>query len=207
MKLNQSSHLVLGQVPKDLCDGIRVQLADVAWTEQRYNRNEPTLKQGLVIEMPYHVTNFYTLDIDSPLAQAVSLLINWIQQRHLNNSFLPIRCEIASLPPKASLDPHRDEAWFHSHSRRLHVPLFTNERCWHYSMIGDEEYVYHMNTDVLYELNNINTHSAVNHGDQHRIHVIADFMPQDFFQQAIQSGQDFKATVPAGLYAAWLDHK
>lgn len=87
------------------------------------------------------------------------------------------------------------------------MPLFTNERCWHYSMIGDEEYVYHMNTDVLYELNNINTHSAVNHGDQHRIHVIADFMPQDFFQQAIQSGQDFKTTVPPGLWAAWQDHK
>lgn len=207
MRLNQSSHLVLGHVPKDLCDNIRSQLADIDWSDRTYGRTEITLKQGRVIEMPYHVTNFHTLDIGSPLAQAIAALVSWIQQQHLTQSFLPIRCEIASLPPGTGLELHRDQAWFHSHSRRMHVPLITNQRCWHSSTIDGDEQVYHMSADVLYELNNIDMHTAVNDGEEHRIHVIADFMPLDFFQQAIQSGQDFKVTVPAGLYAAWLDHK
>jgi len=207
MRLKQSSHLVLGRVPQDLCDRIRRHLDNIDWSDRTYGRTEITLKQGRVIEMPYYVTNFYTLDIDSPLALAIAALVNWIQQQHLTLSFLPIRCEIASLPPGTRLELHRDQAWFHSHSRRMHVPLITNQRCWHSSAINEDEQIYHMNADVLYELNNIDMHTAVNDGEEHRIHVVADFMPLNFFQQSLEAGQNFKATVPPGLYAAWLNHK
>jgi len=73
--------------------------------------------------------------------------------------------------------------------------------------IDSNEQVYHMVADVLYELNNIDRHAAWNDGPVHRIHVIVDFMPLDFFAQALLSGQDFKDKVPAGLYAEWSKDK
>jgi len=191
--------------PIELCNELRFQLRDVDWNDDRYMRHEPTLEDGRLLEMPYTLSNRrYIIAADSMIGLATQSLVDWINTQDGLNQFEPVRCEIAALLPGISLGVHRDRRWVHSNSRRMHIPIITNDKCWHTGGITKSSMVnYHMNADQLYELNNVDWHQAGNDGEEPRIHLIADFMPNGFLSEQIKYGIDPKARVPELSLPIW----
>jgi len=74
------------------------------------------------------------------------------------------RVRILKLNSRSSLSYHRDP------EARLHVPIVTNPGA---LMIVDKE-AYHMKSDgSVYYMNTLNYHTAINGGNQPRIHLVA----------------------------------
>jgi Aspartyl/Asparaginyl beta-hydroxylase len=205
MMLNVT-HKQICRAPSQLCDDVRSFLASTNWKDGRYNRTEKTLKAGYVIEMPYAIKAFYQMTPeDEPLRVAAQALVDWINTQDGLEGFEPVRGEIASLVPGARLEVHYDMCWFHNNSRRLHIPLITNENCWHYSQRqGELASVYHMDQDCLYELNNRIDHTAANEGKIPRVHLIVDFMPRGFLDKRLAEGVDVIQHVDQDVPCEWL---
>ena len=200
-----STHRDLGPAPADLCEGLRSQLQDIDWYDDQYQRYEPTLDDGRLLEMPYALASKrYAISADSIIAHSIQRLINWINMQDGLDSFEPVRCEIAALLPDVSLGVHRDRRWMHANSRRLHIPISTNAQCWHTGGAEiDSMTSYHMVADRLYELNNIDWHQAGNDSTSVRVHLIVDFMPVGFLAKQIELGVDPRARVPALSLPVW----
>ena len=200
----------LTPAPQDLCDLVRSEILSIDWTQDKYNRTERVLYTGKVTEMPYAITEWHVMSESDPLAQATQRLVDWMNTQDGLERFEPVRAEIATLNPGVRLHVHRDRCWFHANSRRMHVPLVTNDHCWHHgSLMKDNRPVftefYRMHQDQLYELNNIDPHSAGNEGELGRTHLIVDFMPRGFLQDRTRLGMiDPKAQVPPGSVAEWI---
>jgi hypothetical protein len=208
MRLRRT-HRELNLAPQDLCDAVRKQILAVDWSLDQYNRTERVLYTGKVAEMPYAITEFHVMSQQDPLAQATQLLVDWIGTQDGLERFEPVRAEIATLNPGVRLHVHRDRCWFHANARRMHVPLITNDRCWHHGSLMRQQTsihteFYRMTADRLYELNNIDPHSAGNEGTQGRTHLIVDFMPRGFLSQRQAEGINPKAQVDNGVVAEWI---
>jgi hypothetical protein len=155
--------------------------------------------------MPYRISTHNILDPTDPIAESVQQLVDWMLARPRLSGFEPVRGEIATLNPGAKLDLHRDRRWFHANSRRMHIPLITNENCVHVGVINEQAETYHMDVDYLYELNNIDPHRASNAGTVPRIHLIVDFMPAGFLEEKAKAGVKIHARVKPGIWPEWID--
>jgi quercetin dioxygenase-like cupin family protein len=58
--------------------------------------------------------------------------------------------------------------------RRIHIPVISTARV--EFTVGGEQRV--MNQGELWEVNNAREHSVVNKGDESRVHLILDWVPQ-----------------------------
>ncbi len=83
-----------------------------------------------------------------------------------------MRVQLAELAPGEVIEPHRDHDIL-EFVHRLHLPIVTNDAV--RFTIGGEEYS--LTQGVLYELNNVLTHSVRNGGDRTRIHLLVDMLP------------------------------
>lgn len=80
------------------------------------------------------------------------------------------RMMIVQLPAGCELDPHVDEGRYAAHYSRFHVALRTNDRC---ALVVDGE-PQHMAAGEAWWFDHRRQHSAFNHGDTGRIHLIVD---------------------------------
>ena len=199
------SHRRICPAPSQLCDDLRSKLNNIDWASEQYNRFEPSLTAGKLLEMPYRISTQNILDPVDPITVSIQCLVDWMLTRPRLVDFEPVRGEIATLNPSAELDLHRDRRWFHANSRRMHIPLITNENCVHVGVINEQAETYHMDVDYLYELNNIDLHKASNAGTVPRIHLIVDFMPAGFLEERKVSGVKIHARVKPGIWPEWID--
>ncbi|KAG7401102.1 hypothetical protein PHYBOEH_002985 [Phytophthora boehmeriae] len=92
-----------------------------------------------------------------------------------------VRCILASMPPGADIPVHHDTgSWVHF-THRMHIPVFTSPDI--DFMVGpndDNMERYEFKQGNLYELNNISRHRVKNNWDQHRVHMIFDYVDEDF---------------------------
>jgi hypothetical protein len=210
VRLYKKLYKLLGPAPKKLCNDLRFELSRINWDDKKYKRFEQALTAGRLIEMPYQLSSINVLTENDPLAHVTQLLINWINLQDNLEGFEPVRGEIATLLPGVKLQAHKDRRWFHTNSRRMHIPLMTNENCWHSGYIlkwgeGIElSEKYHMPIDTLYELNNVDWHQAGNDGDIPRVHLIVDFMPKGFLAQRITEGKNPTSRVQENMFAEWV---
>lgn len=88
--------------------------------------------------------------------------------------------DVSSLPAGASIDLHVDFTLMHALSRRIHIPLMTNEHV-HMGFInstgGFEKH--HLEVGKIYEVNNCIPHAVRNAGDATRWHVLFDVAKKD----------------------------
>lgn len=118
---------------------------------------------------------------------------NTINNRELYNIVLPIignleklhngthgRVFLAKLPAKKAITPHADWQEYLLVSRRNHIPVTTNANV-HFT-VGDETKV--MGTGEVWEINNSKVHSVVNDGEDDRVHLIIDIIPNELFQES-----------------------
>jgi hypothetical protein len=89
-----------------------------------------------------------------------------------------VRAEFISLKPKSRVRPHKDRSDLLYLSRRFHVPIKTNP----YVTFSAGVEVRHLYPGRLYELNNINYHGVRNDGDENRIHLILDVLPEEYLE-------------------------
>lgn len=112
------------------------------------------------------------LETAKPLLQAV-----------IENSERLIYLDISNLPSQTSHQLHVDYAWIHVMSRRIHIPLLTNEKAMLAVLTEDNEIVtYHLEVGSIFEINNQTLHTAGNFGEGERWHLIADVISEDAYQ-------------------------
>lgn len=92
-----------------------------------------------------------------------------------------VRCILASMPPGADIPVHHDTgSWVHF-THRMHLPVFTSPDI--DFMVGSNDQNlqrFELKQSNLYELNNMSRHSVRNNSDQHRVHLIFDYVEEDY---------------------------
>jgi len=83
------------------------------------------------------------------------------------------RCQIASLPPGATIKTHRDGGILAA-IHRVHLPIISTDLC---EFVIDDEPVT-LDEGTVYELNNVRPHSVTNRGPDTRYHLICDLLPE-----------------------------
>lgn len=84
------------------------------------------------------------------------------------------RVMIVKLPPGGHIKPHPDMGEYAAKHNRYHVPIKTNPGV--EFMIGEDNAV-HMEVGYIFQINNKETHSTWNEGDEDRIHIVFDGIP------------------------------
>jgi len=151
------------------------------WNNKKYNRYEETLKEGRLCTLPYTVRReehrTYSSDQEE-IIKSVQPLIGEITK--MFPELLKVRGEVVNLLPGTQLELHIDPFWFHKYSRRIHIPILTNDRC--FQVFEDREV--HLEVGMMYEINNRILHSAYNRGESSRIHLIIDLMDKEKVAEA-----------------------
>jgi hypothetical protein len=167
-------------------------ILSVDWSRDEFNRNEVTLKDGRLCLLPYLISKADQLipsDNRTTLISAINPLINLILEKI--QDYKIVRGELVNLTAGKSLVEHIDIYWFHKESRRIHIPITTNE----HSKLTFEGRPYHLSIGNVYEINNRILHSGYNNGTSDRIHLILDMMPVSVFNNAVLSKQNFMEKV------------
>lgn len=81
------------------------------------------------------------------------------------------RANIVLLRAKSEIKRHKDVGEFLLSTRRMHIPVFTNDGC--YLTVEDKKQ--HFKASEIWEIDNTGKmHSAHNEGDTDRVHLIID---------------------------------
>ena len=183
MLINQDVKLI-GHIDLVLIQNTLELIDTIDWFDSKFNRYEESLLEGRLCTLPYPIRNeeqqTYSED-QVKLINAVYPIVN--QVSNYFPGLVKARGEIVNLFPGKKLELHKDVYWFHKHSRRIHIPLCTNANC--YQIFEDRER--HLEVGAVYEINNRIPHSAYNHGNTDRIHLILDLMTKEKGQQAMQT--------------------
>lgn len=149
------------------------------WLDKNFDRHEESLVAGRLCTLPFPIRNVnleYT-DEQITLIKSVMPIVEDIKSYFPD--YKPVRGEIVNLLPKRQLTLHKDIYWFHKHSKRIHVPLYTNSKC--YQIFEDRQYK--LKQGRIYEINNRIMHSASNQSSKCRIHLILDLMHKNKFEE------------------------
>jgi hypothetical protein len=164
---------VYGIIKDSLINNLKKLCINADWSREEYNRYDNNLITGKLITLPYIVSSV-TNNINSlekqGLIDAAQLICEQVIKIFPNHTI--VRGEIATILPGTYLKMHEDGFWFHKKSKRIHVPIYTNDKC--KQII--EQRLYHFNEGIIYELNNRIKHSAINSGETSRTHIILDLL-------------------------------
>lgn len=178
----------IASLPKNFLDRFVEICSEVNWQLDEFSRKEISLVEGRLCMIPCLLSRAEQLDKTPAreiLWSGVKPIVEFVQ--NLFPNFKMVRGEIVNLTPGRSLTPHIDVHWFHSVSKRIHVPVVSNSE----SFLTFENRPYHLQPGKVYEINNRITHSGFNSGSTDRVHVIIDLMSRDVFSEAIERKQDF----------------
>jgi hypothetical protein len=175
MLLDQDTKTI-SDIDLALIDRVREKCSQVDWMHSKFHRFEETLTEGRLCTLPYVIRTkdqkIYTPEQEDLINLAMPIVDE--VKKHFPD-LTPIRGEIVNLLPGKQLGLHVDIYWFHKHSKRIHVPIQTNDDC--FQIFEDREE--HLSVGKIYEINNRIMHSARNSGTEPRIHIIIDLMDQE----------------------------
>jgi len=106
------------------------------------------------------------------LEDEVRPLVDYISRYYKNNGFV-VRMLLAKLLAGGKIPHHTDAGYSLLSCHRVHVPLITNDDVTF--TVGGERKT--MRAGEFWEINNGVDHAVENQGDQDRIHIIIDWMP------------------------------
>lgn len=179
-------------IPSSVLKNLTNEVKFIDWNLPDFDRKEVTLVEGRLCLLPFLISKLDQLtDTDSrkKIWSAASPIIEFIKDTMPDEKI--IRGEVVNLIPNRSLTPHIDIYWFHQESRRIHIPIITNDQCF----LTFEDRPYHLAVGSIYEMNNRILHSAVNNGLTNRVHVILDVMNLDVYNHALLTKQNFMEMV------------
>lgn len=117
-----------------------------------------------------------------------------------------VQADIARMRPLVGdTKLHTDTRYNQRYARRYNIAISTNNNCWLY------HHGYDLNTGGMrdhicegevWELNNKIPHTAVNHGDTWRTHLIVDVMPRNYWERMCELYDPY-AKVPNPMARYW----
>jgi hypothetical protein len=118
---------------------------------------------------------------------------NSILDREMYNMLLPIignleklhngthgQIVFIKLPAKKETTLHKDHMEYLLVCRRIHIPIITNANVL-FNVGGETK---NMKTGEMWEINNSKDHGVVNDGEDDRVHVVIDIIPNELFQES-----------------------
>lgn len=180
------------KIPNDILKNLTKEVITIDWDIPDFDRQEITLVEGRLCLLPFLISKPDQLTITASrkkIWSAASPIIDFIKDTIPDGKI--IRGEVVNLIPDRSLTPHIDVYWFHRESRRIHIPITTNNQCF----LTFEDRQYHLAVGSIYEINNRILHSAFNNGPTNRVHVILDIMDSNLYNNALLTKQNFMEKV------------
>lgn len=86
--------------------------------------------------------------------------------------------QVAKLKSKGKILPHIDLGIDFAISHRIHIPLVTNKKV----IFDVDGKKLHLEVGSVYEINNLKLHSVVNDSEYDRIHIIFDYVGNEYVQ-------------------------
>jgi len=179
----------LGLFPKEIIQPLADLAILIDWDLPELQRNDKTLIHP-IIRVPYNVRQEpeqQTTEIHQKVLEKFWPIDDYMQ--NLFSNYIFIKGEINWSRPKSNLQIHRDPAIWHSLSRRIHVPIVTNNETY----IVVENRFHQFEVGKYYELNNRLFHSVVNNGNTGRLHCVFDIMETNKFQETVDNNIDINA--------------
>lgn len=119
--------------------------------------------------------------MDTELWSIVKPLVEQIEAHH---NGVAVRAYLSKLDPESEIARHSDgDCPLVPLVSKNHVAIVTNEQDV-FELCGVEV---PMPAGEVYEIDNMNVHTGINRGSEHRIHLLVDVLPNDF-QECIVSG-------------------
>ena len=113
--------------------------------------------------------------LDKKAFQALSHIIEDLEEKIVGKA---ARILLIKLGAKKNVALHVDNGDYLSTVRRFHIPLVTNDLVSY--TVKDE--TIHMKNSECWEINNLKYHSVKNDGDEDRIHLLIDILPEYSFK-------------------------
>lgn len=96
--------------------------------------------------------------------------------------------DVSCLPKGAQMMAHFDYGWIHVLSKRVTIPLITNQRSIFAALDEDNKIqTYNMKVGGAYEINNQTLHTAANFGEEDRWHMLADVIDVTAYEYLLKS--------------------
>ena len=135
-----------------------------------YNDMPGFVRRNMMNEVKSGFVNVYRCR-ERPLYDEIERLIAHDVVAHFPHCDV-MRIQLAELPPGQIIAPHFD-AGILALIHRLHIPLVTHEAV-SFIIAGK---AFNLKEGVLYDLNNVVTHSVENNSDVMRVHMLIDMLP------------------------------
>jgi hypothetical protein len=100
-------------------------------------------------------------------------IYDWLEKEYNGKV---VRSELVNMFPNSRIRKHRDRSNMLFLSRRIHIPIKTNDKT--IFMVNEE--TENMAEGYIYEINNSKIHSVYNGSNENRIHLIIDVLPEPF---------------------------
>lgn len=118
------------------------------------------------------VNNFKTNFIDEQLNNLTDNIVKELEKLFDGVAGLVMYSQLLA---GKKIDLHIDGGYYMDMSRRFHIPIITNDDV----KFTINDTVFHMETGMLYEINNKFRHGVENQGNQDRVHLIIDIIPRE----------------------------
>ena len=132
---------------------------DILWDKE-------SLKTGLTGAK--NKINYKQLDFDY-----IKNLLQPIYEKHYGPGYF-IRVLLPRLKPGGSIPTHKDNGKSLMEVKRTHIPLITNENIF-FRVGGTTK---NLKAGEVWEINNARKHAVNNNSEEHRIHLIVDYLPK-----------------------------
>ena len=163
--------------------------SDAKWLEsereRRFDVHRDTQALLLIHFEDFEYTKPDYRELYVELQNELKPAVDYIAKYYQNNGFV-VRLLLARLLAGGKIPKHTDAGYSLLNCHRVHIPIITNDKV--VFTVGGEEK--NMQVGELWEINNGLVHTVENQGDEDRIHLIIDWMPN----YAGQSKEDVLAS-------------
>ncbi len=152
------------------------QIPEAKWLEsnreQRFDIHSDTRSLVLIHFFRDEYTKPDYRELCYELQDELKPVVDCIADYYQNNGFL-VRMLLTKMPPGSAIPEHVDSGPALMNCHRVHIPITSSDKV--VFVVGGEEK--NMQVGEFWEINNALSHSVENQGDEDRIHLIIDWMP------------------------------
>lgn len=140
--------------------------------EQTYEVHKQTQALLLIHDEDFRHYNPTYQELYSQFRKELQPIFDFIVDYFNHDGFI-VRALFARLAAHGRIDTHTDGLYSLLKCHRIHIPIITNDQV--VFTIGGEKKV--LGEGEMWEINNATLHAVENNGDQDRIHLIIDWVP------------------------------
>ena len=152
------------------------QIPAPSWTESGRERLFFVHRDTQALQLVHFEDHKYTKpdyrELFHELQDELEPVVDYIARYYDNNGFI-VRLVLAKLLAGGKIPHHTDAGYSLLNCHRVHIPIITNSQV-AFTVGGEEK---NMQAGEMWEINNGLDHAVENRGDDDRVHLIVDWMP------------------------------